>query len=360
MFKNAVENIEPYTPEVPIKKLQQELGLKNIVRLSANENPFGTSLAVKEAILNWDFTTAREYPDSNANDLRQAVAKFQNVLPEQLLFGCGLDEVIELIARTFLDEGDEVLEPWPTFSEYKLHATIENATVVDVPIRTSDGQFDLAQMCQKITPKTKLIWLCNPNNPTGTYIPVSTLKKFIDQVPEEVLILVDEAYVEFVTEPGETSAISLLKDCDHLVVMRTFSKIYGLANFRVGYAVIPEALIGKMQAVRLPYNLNDVSQLAAKAALSDQKFVQQTQARVATARNQWQDFLSQQGLKFYQSQANFIFFEAPQALKLKETLLQNGYLVRSGLQPDWLRVTFGTTAQNEAMQQVIKDFYATL
>lgn len=357
MFKKAVSKIEPYTPEVPLEKLEKDLGVENIVRLSANENPFGTSPKVKEAIINWDFSEAREYPDSNANQLRQVVADFWQIDPDQLLFGCGLDEVIELIARTFIDEGDEVLEPWPTFSEYKLHATIENAKIVDVPVQEDNGQFDLTGLLQAITQKTKLLWLCNPNNPTGTYIDPDTLAAFIAKVPEHVLILIDEAYMEFVTAQAQPSAIELLKTCDHLVIMRTFSKIYGLANFRVGYAMIPKALIGKMQSVRLPYNLNGISQTAAMAALGDQSFVKATQQRVAAARTQWESFLTKTGLKFYASQANFIFFNAPNALKLKDTLLQNGYLVRSGLRPDWLRVTFGTTAQNQAIQAVISQFY---
>lgn len=357
MLKKAVEKIQPYTPEVPLAKLKAQLGLDQVVRMSANENPFGTSPKVKEAIMAWDFQEARDYPDSNANQLRQAVADYLGVAGDQLLFGCGLDEVIELVARTLLEPGDEVLEPWPTFSEYKLHAQIEAAQVVDVPVNPDDGQFDLSGLLAKITPKTKLLWLCNPNNPTGTFIPVDELRDFVAQVPEHVLIMVDEAYVEFADSAAPTSAVTLLPECDHLVVMRTFSKIYGLANFRVGYAVFPKALIPKLQAVRLPYNLNDISQVAALAALGDQDFITQTRQRVAQARQQWADFLETQGLKYYQSQTNFVFFEAPNADALKEALLQQGYLVRGGLQPDWLRVTFGTTAQNQAVQSIIRDFY---
>ncbi|PIO82171.1 histidinol-phosphate transaminase [Loigolactobacillus backii] len=357
MLKKAVKKLQPYIPEEPLSVLEKKVGVANIVRLSANENPFGTSPKVKEAVVNWQFNDARYYPDGDARDLRQAVADYLQVQPEQLLFGCGLDEIIELISRSFLEVNDEVLEPWPTFSEYKLHAEIEGATVVDVPILTN-GKFDLEALAKGITAKTKLIWLCNPNNPTGTYLSVVALRQFLQQVPPNVLVLIDEAYIDFVTSAKQPSALPLLKEFSNLLLLRTFSKVYGLANFRVGYAVVPPILIASMQAVRLPYNLNSLSQLAAQAALADQAFIQQTVVRVEQARQSWTEFLKQQGLKFYPSQTNFIFFAAPNALKLKDYLLQHGFLVRGGLRLDWLRVTFGTVAQNKQLQHLISAFYA--
>lgn len=358
MLKKAIKRLNPYVPEVPLADLEKQLGVPKIVRMSANENPFGTSDQVRQAVLNWNFNQARDYPDGDAEQLRQAVADFVKVDPKQLLFGCGLDEVIELVARTFIEPGDEVLEPWPTFSEYKLHAEIENAKVVDIPVDEATGQFDLQALAAAITPKTKLIWLCNPNNPTGTYLQPDAIRTFLKQVPADVLVLLDEAYIDFVTEVAQPSALPLLKEFDNLVLMRTFSKIYGLASFRVGYAVIPKALISSMQAVRLPYNLNTLSQVAALAALKDQNFVLETRKRVAAARKTWADFLTQQGLKYYHSQANFVFFQAPRADALKDYLVKHGYLVRNGLRPDWLRITYGSAEQNKAVQKLIQTFYA--
>lgn len=358
MLKKTIESLNPYVPEVPLADLEKQLGVPKIVRMSANENPFGTSDQVRQAVLNWNFNQARDYPDGDAEQLRQAVADFVQVDPKQLLFGCGLDEVIELVARTFIEPGDEVLEPWPTFSEYKLHAEIEDAKIVDVPVNDTTGQFDLEALAAAITPKTKLIWLCNPNNPTGTYLQPEAIRDFLKKVPANVLVLLDEAYMEFVTEVAQPSALPLLKEFDNLVLMRTFSKIYGLASFRVGYAVIPKALISSMQSVRLPYNLNTLSQVAALAALQDQDFVATTRKRVAEARQSWEAFLDQQGLHYYHSQANFVFFNAPRGDALKDYLLKNGYLVRSGLRPDWLRITYGSTEQNAAVQKLITTFYA--
>lgn len=354
MFKTALDTLDPYIPETPTKVLAQKLGLKNVTRLSANENVFGTSPNVKQAILNWDFNNASQYPDGNASELRQAVADFQQVDSDQLLFGCGLDEVIELIARTFLEAGDEVLEPWPTFSEYKLHAVIEAAKVIDTPVRVPDGCFDLDKMLTKLTPKTKLIWLCNPNNPTGTFIPLKELEAFLAQVPKDVLVLIDEAYIEFANDAKANSAINLLDQYQNIIVMRTFSKIYGLANFRVGYAIMAKALIPKLQAVRLPYNLNGLSQVAAIAALNDQAFILKTQQKIQQARTDWFDFLTQQNITFYHSQTNFIFFKVKNAAELKQNLLQNGYLIRDGLQPNWLRITIGTPEQNKTIQEIVK------
>lgn len=356
MLKKTVSQLQPYVPEIPLPELEKQLGLASVVRLSANENPFGTSPKVQQALQNWDFSNSRYYPDGDAAALRQAVADYVKVAPEQLLFGNGLDEVIELVSRTFLETGDEVLELGPTFSEYKLHAQIEDTIVHDVAVQT-DGVADLTALAAAITPKTKLIWLCNPNNPTGTAVPQTEIAKFMAQVPRTVLVLIDEAYIDFVDKLATYTALPLLDQYDNLMVLRTFSKAYGLANFRVGYAVMPPKLAPSLQSVRLPYNLSAIAQLAAQAALADQAFLQATVIRVRQARQQWECFLQQHGFTFYHSQANFTFFQAPHALKLADFLLHNGFIVRTGLRPDWLRITFGTAEQNEKLQQLILAFY---
>ncbi|MFL2029718.1 histidinol-phosphate transaminase [Loigolactobacillus zhaoyuanensis] len=356
MLKKTVSRLQPYTPETPLPELEKRLGLASVVRLSANENPFGTSPKVKQALQSWDFSNSRYYPDGDASALRQAVAAYLNVAPERLLFGNGLDEVIELISRTFLENGDEVLELGPTFSEYKLHAQIENTNIRDVAVQT-DGVADLTALAAAITAKTKLIWLCNPNNPTGTAVTRTAIAQFMAQVPRTVLVLIDEAYIDFVDDVAAYTAVPLLSEYDNLMVLRTFSKAYGLANFRVGYAVMPPKLAPSLQAVRLPYNLSAIAQLAAQTALADQDFLQMTVVRVQKARQQWESFLQQQQFTFYRSQANFTFFQAPNALELAAYLLHHGFIVRTGLRPDWLRITFGTNEQNDKLQQLILAFY---
>lgn len=352
MLKKTVRELRPYIPEVPLNDLKKQLGLTDLVRLSANENPFGTSPQVTAKLATTTQLPLNEYPDGDANALRQAVAKFLQVDPEQLLFGCGLDEVIELVARTFLEPGDEVVEPWPTFSEYKLHAQIENAKCVDVPV-TAAGTVDAAALAAAITDRTKLVWLCNPNNPTGTFMKPAELAALIAKIPENVLVLVDEAYIEFVDAVANPSAVQLLNQFPNLVVMRTFSKAYGLAGMRVGYAVVPKPLIASMQAVRLPYNLNSVSQTLALTALADQDFVAATKQKVIAARQSWTDYLTAQQLPYYQSQTNFIFFKVPDAAGMHDYLMHHGFLVRSGLQPNWLRVTFGSESENAQLQKLM-------
>ena len=233
MLKKTVADLHPYVPEEPLQDLQAKLGIDKLVRLSANENPFGTSTRVKKALATATSLPLNEYPDGNANALREAVAQYLQVDPEQLLFGCGLDEIIELITRTFLEPGDEVVEPWPTFSEYKLHDQIEAAKTVDVPVK-EDGSVDADGLVAAITDKTKLLWLCNPNNPTGTLMQPAEMQALLSRIPQHVLVLIDEAYIEFVDGVDNPSAVQFLDQFPNIVVMRTFSKIYGLAGMRVG------------------------------------------------------------------------------------------------------------------------------
>ncbi len=211
--------------------------------------------------------------------MRTAVAKRLGVPAEQLLFSSGLDEMIALICRTFLEVGDESLQPWPTYPEYQLQAAIAGATTINAPVIAATGEIDLDALLAHITTKTKVIWVCNPNNPTGTYLPPDQITQFMKQVPPNILVVVDEAYIDFVDQP-EPSTLSLTHQFPNLLVMRTFSKLYGLANFRVGFSIVPKALIPKMQNVRLPYNISGMSQAAALAAWEDQTFTRKVKQQI--------------------------------------------------------------------------------
>lgn len=356
-MKASIKRLTPYVPEQPLSALQAELRVPRVVRLSANENPYGTSPQVAKAIKNWDFAGSNRYPDADANVLRQAVAEQEDVDPDQLVFSVGLDEMIVMVSRTFLAPGDQVLVSAPTFSEYGLHAEIEGATLVSVPTLPSD-HVDFDGLATALTPDVKMVWLCNPNNPTGTVESLAAIEAFVQRVPRDTMVLIDEAYIDFVPEAARVTAMQLPSKYDNVVVMRTFSKAYGLANFRCGYAVFSPTYAPTMQAVRLPYNVNSLTQVAALAAYQDQDFVQATVTKNAAERTKWLQFFEQAGIQADESAANFIFFKVDQADALATFLRQHGYLIRTGLRPGWLRLTIGTAADNQAVQALITTFQA--
>lgn len=354
-MKEEIKKLKSYVPEEPVAVVKERYGLDRLVRLSANENPFGTSPKVKEAVVNWTFSESNRYPDGYATKLRQAVSERLGLPEEQLVFGVGLDEILELLSRTFLEKGDEILVADPTFSEYALHAQIEGARVIKVPVKPTDGHYDFERALTKISSKTKLIWLCNPNNPTGVYERSSQIAAFIKQVPATCLVLIDEAYIEYVTDEKPATSLDLLNDYDNVAVLRTFSKVYGLANYRVGYIVMAPKLAEYMQTVRLPYNLNSVAQVAAEAALADQTFVADSVAKTVEGREYLEEFLTNKQIKHFHSQANFVYLKYPAALELAQKLLENGYQVRTGLQLDWLRITIGELADVKAICALIAE-----
>ncbi|MCQ2569681.1 MAG: histidinol-phosphate transaminase [Limosilactobacillus sp.] len=354
-MKEEIKKLSSYVPEERVETVMERFKLKHLVRLSANENPYGTSPKVKEAVVNWKFDS-NFYPDSYAEELRKQVAKAYNVPEDQLIFGVGLDEILELLSRTFLEKGDEVITAKPTFSEYALHAQIEEATVKAISVNPQTGHFDFEAALAAITAKTKLIWICNPNNPTGVLESVEDIENFVKRVPETTLVLIDESYILFATGVDDPSCFSILNKYNNLAVLRTFSKVYGLANFRVGFIAMSKQLADYMQTVRLPYNLSSISQIAAQAAFSDQDFVKATVTKNSVEREKWLDYLDERNIKHFESQGNFCYFTVKNAESLAQKLLQNGYQIRTGLQPDWLRVTIGKASDNETMRKVMDEF----
>ncbi|MBW1606406.1 histidinol-phosphate transaminase [Lactobacillus sp. Sy-1] len=355
-MKNTVKELASYVPPVPESQLKAKYGLKQVVRLSANENPYGTSPAVAKAVIEAVPKVQNYYPDSNCTALRNLIAKRLSVPAANIVFGCGLDEIIAMVSRVFLTPGDEVLVSEPTFSEYQLNAELEGANVKMIPVN-DQGQNDLPAFLEQINENVNLIWLCNPNNPTGGLNSLAAIQDFLDQVPEDILVIIDEAYIEYAEANEAVSAVPLLSKYDNVAIMRTFSKAYGLASYRVGYIIMDSNRAKYMQSVRLPYNLNTLSQVAAIAALNDSKFVEQTVERNQVEREKWVQFLSQINFKFYPSAANFIYFKVPDAELITSVLMQNGYQVRSGQQPNWIRVTIGKPVDNQVIQNLIKSTF---
>lgn len=348
--KATLASLSPYLPGKPIGEVQQEFGLTKVVKLASNENPFGSSKKV-QAALKEALTDLEYYPDGGAKELKAKLVTFHDVKENQLLIGAGLDDVIQIVSRSLLNQGDEIIVADPTFSQYELHAVIEGAHVVKVPVDLETGQMDLERMLRAITNETKIIWLCNPNNPTGTYLPQTEIASFIAKVPKDVLVISDEAYQEYVTVEKETSSLPLLASHENLLVMRTFSKAYGLAGLRIGYAVIPEQLGRAFEIVRPPFNTSSLAQRAAIVALEDQAFIEQTVAVNRIELAKWESFMVEHDLTYNVSQANFIFFDTKKDSKeIAQKLMEAGFIVRAGLRPGWLRITVGHEADNQDLR----------
>ena len=336
-----------------MKKLQMYVPGKSKggVKLSSNENPFGASSKVNETLASFkDFAL---YPDGGAVVLKEKVADFLKVDTKQLIFGAGGDEVIQMISRSVLLPGDNIIQAFPTFPQYEHHAIIEGADVQNIPLQ--NGVHDLDGMLAAINDKTKIIWVCNPNNPTGTYVNEVALKGFLNSVPNEIVVVVDEAYVEYVKALDFPNTLELLEQYPNVVVLRTFSKVYGLASFRIGYGVGNAAFIQDLEVGRLPFNTGAISQEVAVAALADQMFVAKSVAENATGLAQYVEFLNLNNIKYYPSQANFIFIPSARELGLEigAKLLNAGYIVRAF--PIGVRITIGKKADNEGIIACLKD-----
>ena len=344
-MKKIIGQLKPYVPEEPAESVKARLGVERLVRLSANENPYGTSPKVRDAVL--DYVTnndANLYPDGNASSLRSILADYWKVADNQLVIGVGLDEVISMVNKTFINAGDSIVISVPAFSEYGLNGLVEGAVIREVPCIEATGQYDFKAMRQAVDDTTRLVWICNPNNPTGTY--------------ESVEVIIDEAYIDFVTFVEVPTARALLDEFPNVCIMRTFSKAYGLANYRVGYMMSSAELANYIQTIRLPYNLNTLSQVAAEAAFGDREFLRSTVEKNAAERALWEQMLDEVGGTYYKSGANFIFMSVPNADGLADAWLAKGYQVRRGQRDNWLRVTLPIASDGAIMRSILKDYMA--
>lgn len=345
--KYALRNVPVYQPGKSLEEVKQEFGLSEVVKLASNENPFGCSPKVWEALREEQAYTSL-YPEGEAPQLRKELARRLRVDPGSLVFGNGSDEIVQMIARAYLDKGDEAIIAEATFPRYKTQTVIEGGIPVEVPLK--DGVHDLEGMAAAVTERTRVIWVCNPNNPTGTMVSGKELEAFLKRLPEHVLVVVDEAYFEYVDAPSYPDSLSLLKKDPRLLVLRTFSKIYGLAAFRIGYGVTSEAIVGELNKVREPFNTNRIAQRAARAALTDQEFVRRCQQVNREGKEQIRAQLDLWGLSAFPTQGNFLLIDTGRSAdEVYHALLQRGIIIRSGAAlgyPTHIRVTIGSEEQN--------------
>lgn len=355
-----VLEINPYIPGKPVSELQRELGLSSITKLASNENPLGASQQVKVAIESELVDIAR-YPDGGAFELISELASFNKVANNQVVIGNGSNEVLELTARVFAGPGDEIIYSQYGFAVYPISAQVVGATGVEVPAK--NWGHDLPAMLKAITDKTKVIYIANPNNPTGTFFTKSEWEAFLTQVPKNVIVVLDEAYLEyaasFIDAEQSFNGKDYLEKHSNLLVSRTFSKAYGLASLRVGYMLGHADVISYINQVREPFNVNQFAQVAATAALKDQDFVGQAVKANQIGMRQLIEACEELELDYIPSVGNFICIDfGEQALEINQQLLHKGVIVRPvanyGMKHH-LRVSIGTQIENSAFIDALKE-----
>lgn len=359
--KAILKEMAPYKQGMQIDEVKRRFKLERIVKLASNENPYGYSKKLQTA-LNTMEQSFEMYPDGHAAELRTKLANKWQVNEAEIILGSGSDELIEIICRTFLSEGLNSVMASPTFPQYKHNARIEGAQVKEVP--TKSGYHDLHAMQQAIDEQTKVVWLCSPDNPTGTLISADAFHQFMESCPKEVLVVLDEAYYEFVHPTLQMDASKNVERYNNLIVLRTFSKAYGLAGLRVGYGITNEKIAAMINIVRGPFNTSTFAQKAASIVIEDDEFIQKSIAENNKVKQSFQQFLSTLNWHFYPTNTNFILVSTPcDADKLSNYLLENGFIVRSGNllgYPKTVRITIGRAEDMEELQRVIKQFQEML
>ena len=342
-----LRDLEVYEPGKPIEDVARELGLKphEIIKLASNENPLGASpkalAAMRDAL-----ERAHFYPDGGGYYLREAIAEKFGLKRENVMLGNGSNEIIEFIGHAFLKSGDEVITAKHAFVVYKLMATLFDARTIEID--DPDFKHDLRAMADAITPRTREIFIANPNNPTGTLVSQNEIDEFVERVPQNVVIVFDEAYFEFLDEPLDT--LKFIREGRlNIIVLRTFSKIQGLASLRIGYGLGSAELIEILQKTRQPFNTNGIAQAGALAGLRDEEH----QKKMRDLTREGRDFLQKEfallGLEFVTSHANFVLVKVGDGNAIFKALLQRGIIVRAmaGYKlPKWIRVSIGTMEQN--------------
>jgi len=351
-------SLEPYVAGKPLEELEREYGIKDAVKLASNENPLGPSPKALEAIRR-SAANLHRYPNSGSYDLCQHLARQLNIKCENIVLGNGSDDLIAMLARVLLQPGDEAVLPQPSFLFYEI--VIQSAGAVPVGIPLKSETTDLEGMLERIGPKTRLVFVNNPHNPTGSLITKPALDAFVEALPATVVLVIDEAYIEFVQDPRCPSSLDYLSSGKTVVGLRTFSKAYGLAGLRVGYGLMPTNFAELLHRVRQPFNVNTLAQAAAIAALGDQDFLAETVRLVHDELAFIYRGLDELGIPYFRSNANFLLIRLKKkADAVFEDLLRQGVIVRSMSSygyPDYIRVSVGRHHENvrflEALAKVV-------
>jgi histidinol-phosphate aminotransferase len=348
-----IERLSPYVPGKPIEELERELGIRDAVKLASNENPIGPSPRAIEAAAQ-ALRNGHRYPEGFK--LRRALADHHGVALEQIVLGNGSNELIDIVARTFALPNGHAVYPDPSFVCYRMSTTAMNVPATEVPL-VDHVAYDIEALIAAVRPETNLLFLANPNNPTGAYVGRAGLERLLRSLPERVIAVLDEAYCEFADAPDYVSALELRELHENLIVLRTFSKAYGLAAYRVGYGIAPARIVDYLDRVRAPFNVSSIGIAAACAALEDREHLARYVAMNGAERAKVSAGLAQLGLRVAPSQANFVLVDfGTEARPIYERLLRKGVIVRPMPKPisSSLRITIGLPAENERMLQAVQ------
>lgn len=357
MIRKCLDNIRPYSPGKPIDEVKRELGLSEVYKLASNENPLGPPESAVDA-MKLAAGKVSLYPDADAYELRAALAKYHDVKMNQIIFGDGSNELLKLLSLAFLEPGDEIIMPKPSFGEYARTAMVCGATAKAIPL-TEDYVVDLPAMVGAIGSKTKMIYICNPNNPTGTVVDKRLLKQLMHRM-DDIIVVMDEAYFEFVNDENSPDGVAFFKEYPNVVALRTFSKAYGLAGLRVGYGICNEYIAAAINKVREPFNVNSLAQVAALAALNDKEYLRKSVEYNAVEREFLYTELKKRGFQVVPSQTNFMLFDVVRdCVDVFRGLLRKGIIVRSADifgYPTKIRLSVGLRKENEAFLKALEEY----
>lgn len=354
LVRKNIADIAPYIAGKPIEETKRQLNLKEVIKLASNENPLGPSPKAVEAIKK-NLSLINRYPDSSGFYLKTKLARALNLETANIVLGNGSDELIDIIIKTFVEEDENIITADVTFLEYKIISEVNGHRVITVPLKYF--KYDLDGIKNKLDKKTKAIFISNPNNPTGTYVSGLEIEDFIRDLPEKLLLVLDEAYDTFIDVNDFPNGLSYIQN-RNVIVLKTFSKSYGLAGLRIGYALARAEFISAMERVRQPFNVNSLAQVAAAAALRDNKFLAKTRKTILEGKSYLYDCLNRLGLAYVPSVANFILIDVGKdGWVLFKALLKYGVIVRDMKQyglKNFIRVTVGTKKENERFIKVLK------
>lgn len=355
-YRKVLGSIPSYIPGKPIDAVKQELGLEKVIKLASNENPLGCSPKVRQAVMDF-LDKASYYPDGHCLELKKALSEHLEVEEDQLAFGAGSFELISLAAETFITPGDEAIMPVPSFGWYHTATRLMDGKVREIPLK--NHKVDLERIKESIHDRVKIIWICNPNNPTGTIITRQELEDFLKSVPQNIAVVLDEAYYDYVTDADYPESTKLINKYPNIIVLRTFSKIYGLASLRVAYAVSSAETISHLNKVRQIFNVNAIAQISAVASLQDPAFKKAGQETNTEGKKYLYQIFEELKLEYIPTEGNFVMVETGlNSEEVYQKLLEKGVIIRPGANfkmPTWLRISIGTTEENKAFAEAFKE-----